>query len=259
MTADTRRILVTVKAYPNPSKKYDEAVCTAGIDLDTGQFIRLFPVRFRHLDYDKWFSKYDILEMQVNRHKSDPRQDTYTPVPDTIRQVGHIRTGSRRHPDWADRNRLVLPLVTALEDLAARAETKECSLGVVPMHGVEFTAEPDAAEWTPEQLAILNREQLFGRKLTPLEKIPWKFHFRFRCGDGCKGHRLQFFDWEAFQLWRNMRDKHGAEAAVEKVLHKYNVDCGEERKNLHLFVGTHSRWQHEFMAIGLYYPPRLEP
>lgn len=256
MTAEKRTILITVKAYPNPSKTYDEAVCTAGVDLDTGRFVRLFPVRFRHLDYDRWFSKYDILEMEVTRHKSDPRKDTYTPVVDTIRRAGHIGTGSKRHPDWAERNDIVLPLVTTLEDLIDNAQAKTCSLGIVPIREVEFTAEPDTSDWTPEQLAILEREQLFGRKLTPLEKIPWKFHYSFRCSDTCNGHRLQFFDWEAFQLWRNMRDKHGSEVAIEKVLHKYNVDYGEARKNLHLFVGTHSRWQHEFMGIGLYFPPR---
>jgi hypothetical protein len=29
-----KRILITVKAYPNPSQKHIETVCTAGIDLD---------------------------------------------------------------------------------------------------------------------------------------------------------------------------------------------------------------------------------
>lgn len=258
MTAETRRVLITVKAYPNPSQTYDEAVCTAGIDIDTGRFIRLFPVRFRHMDYDKWFAKYDILEMDVERHKSDPRKDTYTPVVDTIKCVGHISTGSKRHPDWVERSKYVLPLVTTVEKLANAAGTKECSLGIVPMRDAKFTAEVDTSEWTPEQLAILNREQLFGRRLTPLEKIPWKFHYTFKCSENCAGHRLQFFDWEAYQLWRNMRDKYGADVAIDKVLHKYNVVLSEDKKNLHMFVGTHSRWQHEFMAIGLYYPPRID-
>ncbi|MBI5231282.1 MAG: hypothetical protein HY876_03855 [Coriobacteriales bacterium] len=256
MGADKRTVLVTVKTYPNPSNTYDETVCTAGIDLNTQKFVRLYPVRFRHMDYDKWFSKYDVLEMTASRHKTDRRQDTYTPDPGSIHRVGHIETGSKRNRDWAERNRIVLPLVTTLETLMECARTKECSLGIVPMREVEFAAEADDADWTPDQLAILNRDQLFGRKLAPLEKVPWRFYFSFRCNDACKGHRLQFFDWEAYQLYRNMRDKYDEKAAVEKVLHKYNVDYGEKKKDLHMFVGTHFRWQHEFMAIGLYYPPR---
>lgn len=258
MIAEKRKVLITAKTYPNPSNTYDETVCTAGIDVETGRFVRLYPVRFRHMDYDRWFRKYDILEMRAKRHKTDPRQDTYTPEVDSIRCVEHIETGSsNRRRDWAERNGIVMPLVTTLESLTKTAKAKECSLGVVPMINVEFTAEPDVDKWTESELRILQRDQLFGRRLTPLEKIPWKFFFSFRCSENCRGHRLQFLDWEAYQLYRNMRDKYdGADEAIVKVRHKYNVDYGETKKNLHLFVGTHFRWQHEFMAIGLYYPPR---
>ena len=43
MQFQTKKILVTVKAYPNPSKKYVETVCCAGVDLSNSQLIRLFP------------------------------------------------------------------------------------------------------------------------------------------------------------------------------------------------------------------------
>ncbi|MDO9557090.1 MAG: hypothetical protein Q7J82_05855 [Coriobacteriia bacterium] len=251
-------MLVTVKTYPNPSNTYDETVCTAGVDLHTGRFVRLYPIRFRHMDYDKWFHKYDILEMNAARHKTDRRQDTYTPDVDSIVNVGHIETGSKRRRDWAERNAIVLPLVTTVEQLMDTAKTKTCSLGIVQMRDVEFIAEPDDEDWTPEQLAALQRDQLFGRKLKPLEKVPWKFRFKFRCCEDCKGHDMQFLDWEAYQLYRNMRDTYGASEAIEKVRHKHTEDYCEARKNLHMFVGTHYRWQHEFMAIGLYFPPRAE-
>ncbi len=96
--AETKRILITVKTYPNPSSTYEETVCTAGIDLETGQFMRLYPVRFRDLDYDKSFSKWDIVEAEVRHKGSDGRGDTYTPSPDSIKVVGHVGTGSKRHP-----------------------------------------------------------------------------------------------------------------------------------------------------------------
>jgi hypothetical protein len=46
------RVLIAVKTYPNPSSKYEETVCVAGIQLDRGQpeWIRLYPVRFRNVD-----------------------------------------------------------------------------------------------------------------------------------------------------------------------------------------------------------------
>jgi hypothetical protein len=41
-----KRVLITVKTYPNPSKSYQETVCTAGIDEDKN-WIRIYPVNFR--------------------------------------------------------------------------------------------------------------------------------------------------------------------------------------------------------------------
>jgi len=35
----TREILIAVKAYPTPSKKYQETVCVAGIALDNYEWI----------------------------------------------------------------------------------------------------------------------------------------------------------------------------------------------------------------------------
>jgi hypothetical protein len=46
------KILITIKTYPIPSSKYDELVCTAGV-TETGDFIRLYPVNFRELEYGK--------------------------------------------------------------------------------------------------------------------------------------------------------------------------------------------------------------
>jgi hypothetical protein len=40
-----REVLITVKAYPNPSKKYRETVCVAGITREEG-WVRLVPHNF---------------------------------------------------------------------------------------------------------------------------------------------------------------------------------------------------------------------
>lgn len=40
------RFLIIVKTYPSPSAKYGETVCCAGIDAETGGWIRMFPVNF---------------------------------------------------------------------------------------------------------------------------------------------------------------------------------------------------------------------
>lgn len=152
MTTQPRRVLITAKTYPNPSDKYEETVCTAGIDLDTCRFVRLYPLRFRNLPYESQFKKWDILEMELKRKTADPRGDTFTPNHETIRCVDHIDTGRKR--DWVERNDIVLPLVSTIEQLKVLAGKRVRSLGVVRVHsGGKLAATPDDENWTPKQAA----------------------------------------------------------------------------------------------------------
>jgi hypothetical protein len=52
------KILITVKTYPTLSRKHGKLVCTAGLRED-GTWMRIYPVPFRLLDYDRRYSKYD--------------------------------------------------------------------------------------------------------------------------------------------------------------------------------------------------------
>ena len=45
MTWEKKRVLVTVTAYPEKSKKYGQVVCTIGL-TEEGDWIRLYPVPF---------------------------------------------------------------------------------------------------------------------------------------------------------------------------------------------------------------------
>lgn len=62
------RVLITVTAYPLPSRSHDELVCTAGV-VEDGTWIRIYPVPFRFLEYHKW----QWVELDLIPH--DPGQD----------------------------------------------------------------------------------------------------------------------------------------------------------------------------------------
>lgn len=255
-----KRILITVKTYPNPSSTYDETVCTAGIDLDTGRFVRLYPVRFRHLSFSDQFKKWDILELDVKHKSADGRGDTWTPVEERYNVVGHIGTGKGKPPNWAERTEVVRPLKSTVEQLQLDAANGLCSLGLVKVHGpARLRAVPDVGDWDAAQLNILGQQNLFGPKLKPLERIPWKFMYDFRCHPECPGHKFQVFDWEAYALYRGqLSKKRDAAAAAADVEHQYNVCLGIDTHDVHLFVGTHYLRQTQFTAIGVFYPPRLD-
>jgi hypothetical protein len=258
MTAQLERILITVKTYPLPSAKYEETVCTAGLALGMDKFIRLYPVRFRDLPYDQQFKKWDLIEADIEPKTADARGDTYTPAPGSIRPVGHIDTGPLRRRQWAERNRHVLSHVSSIEELVERAEKRVGSLGLVRAEpGAKMTATAAAAEWSEHQQAILGQMSLFGKDRKPLEKVPWTFHYRFKCCPDCPEHTMTVLDWEVFALYRKQAQRKSPDEAVRDVLQKYNGEYGVERRDLHFFVGTTIDHQFQFSIIGVYYPPRM--
>ena len=70
------KLLITVKTYPIPSKKYDELVCTAGV-TETGDFIRLYPINFRDLPFSKQYKKYQWIDVIAEKHQGrDVRKES---------------------------------------------------------------------------------------------------------------------------------------------------------------------------------------
>lgn len=59
------RILVLVKTYPSPSRKYQELVCVAGVN-ESLRWRRLYPVPFRSLPQYQQFKKYSWVNVDCN-------------------------------------------------------------------------------------------------------------------------------------------------------------------------------------------------
>jgi hypothetical protein len=68
------RVLVTVMTYPIPSANYGELVCTAGV-TESGDFVRLYPIRYRDLPLAQQYKKYQWIEVDAERHRSDIRKE----------------------------------------------------------------------------------------------------------------------------------------------------------------------------------------
>ena len=99
------KILVAVKTYPRISSKYFETVCTAGF-LESGKWIRLYPVTFRFLSKDKKFKKYQWIEADVVKDNKDPRPESYK-ISGDIKLLHCLDTKD----SWEKRKKLVLSKV----------------------------------------------------------------------------------------------------------------------------------------------------
>ena len=77
-----------------------------------------------------------------------------------------------------------------------------------PAEVLDFAIENDTPEWTGVERAAIKQLSLFESGRKPLEKIPLKFYYKYRCEDvSCPGHRQRLHDWEPCQLYRKLQGK----------------------------------------------------
>jgi hypothetical protein len=258
------KVLITVKTYPIPSAKYDELVCTAGV-LESGDFVRLYPINFRDLPYAQQYKKYQWVEVEAAPHgRRDVRRESYRPNCDTLRVIGDpIPT---RNGDWSARAHYALKRKAAsMEELHARQEGDGTSLGIFrPKQIDDLIIQPDAAEWKASFHAALRQARLWDERSVsrePPRKVPFKFQYCFTCDDPrCRGHQMMIEDWEVGALyWRLRDDGASADEAALAVREKFLGEiCGSAR-DTHFYVGTVSSHPKSWVIIGLFYPKRSEP
>ncbi|KUN62512.1 hypothetical protein AQJ54_31195 [Streptomyces griseorubiginosus] len=250
--------MITVKTYPELSNKYRETSCVAGIRLDQGepQHVRLFPVPFRLLSEDAQFSKYSIIEVDVEPHRPerDSRPESLRPDLDTLEIVGAVPSDG----GWKKRYRYVEPLVApSLCAIKRDQEQRGTSLGVFqPAEITRFRLEP-AEPWSVSKAALADQLDLFEQELNPLEWVPLDFRYSFRCADDdCPTHDMGLKDWEAGQSYRKFLRKYG-ERGVREALREtwYDRMCAPNRA-IHFFVGNIAAHPKTFMLLAVFYPER---
>ena len=130
MTYEKKTVFLTVKAYPEKSKKYGACVCTAGI-TELGEMIRLYPIPFETFRGGKNIPKYSWISVDCEKASEYlNRKESYRVRYETIQILSHIDTGYDK--SWNERNRIVLPVISeSLEDLEKRANLDNTSLGLI--------------------------------------------------------------------------------------------------------------------------------
>lgn len=248
------------------SSSYDELVCTAGITED-GEWIRLYPVPFRKLEFDKQYRKYQWVELEVEKRTGDPRPESYKPL-----NIDQMVNGDfvDTKDNWSLRKSLVLKKVYKDMDklIAANKNDTGLSLAVFkPTEIVDFTIESCDREWDKKKLntikARANQLDLFGEKsdnpFEVVQKLPYKFKYKFKDINGKESH-IMVEDWELGQLFWNCLSCSGGNESVacKKVKEKYLEEFRE--KDLYFYMGTTRRYdgwsKNPFLIIGVFYPPK---
>jgi hypothetical protein len=258
---ERKRLLVTVKAAPEPSKKYSDSVCTAGITPE-GEFIRLYPVPFQVFRTGPRFKKFDWIEVECQPSTGEKlsRKESYKIRPHTLKIID--RSLSSTPVDWSGRAKALARVPRlSIEELEEAFRTERTSLGLVRVQELsKFYKTSEADE------DVLESERAFqmvfgddgGTKLqSALRQVPHVFKYRFSCakaGVTCRGHDTTCEDWELFESNRSWRLRYpNAEERWGKLHYRFYTWLKE--RDLQFFVGTHSLYP-VWMIVGLYYPPQ---
>ena len=259
---ERKNILILAKTYPNPSAKYIETACVAGID-DKGKMVRIYPVPFRLMEEHQKFKKYQWIECLVDKARDDSRHESHKIY------LGNNSPLITKHLEkWCDRMPILekIPCFTNFQDLADAQKETGISLALLKpkqIEKLEITKECNP-NWTHEELIKLQREydqmELFSQTKTAndiplLRKMPYKFHYHYTCEtlDGNIEHnRHIIIDWEINALYWNVCQQQNWE---QKIRQKYEQEFIQQRE-LWFLMGNMHRLRHQFMIISVIAIPK---
>ncbi len=164
-----QNVWILVKAFPQPSQRYEETVCCAGITEDGSQLLRLYPIRYRRLLPAQKFNRYNLVSLKTYRPTSDHRPESVRVVENSIVIDNRPTLPSR---EWF---KLWRPFIAdSLEALYADNLNSNRSLGIIRPDpaSVRFSwkSVADSSNAERENLRFTRQAMLFEDSLTSLQK-----------------------------------------------------------------------------------------
>ncbi len=263
MASKIERILILAKTYPSPSVRHTETSCVAGIN-EQGEMRRLYPVPFRMVAEGQQFQKWQWIDVRIEKSPGDHRPESHKIYVDTI-AVGDtlpsVKGWSPRRQWWEQ-----VPTFSDFQALDESRQQHGISLGLLrPKRLLKMEITPvDNPEWTDEEMAKLVRQQTQGdlfsadqqrQQLRLLQKLPFDFNYHYICEtpDGERAYKQKIVDWEVGMLYRNCRRLHGAGWELP---FRAKLEDEFSKKDLMFMMGNIHRFQHQWLIISLFYPPR---
>ncbi len=265
MPSEHARVLITVKAAPEPSKTYVDTVCVAGVRLnddDTVEWVRIYPVAFRHLSSEQQFTKFEVIELDLRRSTKDARHESHRPNWETLKREGR----GKAHPIAARGpilERLIGPTMCDLR-AGVEADLNAQSLGLVEVRDLKPLKFEEHGPWTAAQVAgmtaAMSQLDFFGETEKLPELIPprFKVYYSYRCmTEDCSGHNPRILDWElsALQYRNRFRSDDELKAIIRQ---KFHTEMWNEKVRTYFFVGNFADMtkRRSFSVLGVYRPPR---
>jgi hypothetical protein len=239
MTPKKCRVAILVKALPQPSKRYGETVCCAGVTAQ-GDWKRLFPIRFRHLQGTSSFARWDWVSFQYSRPVTDLRAESCHVHEETIVIDGQL--------PQKERARLLQAIVVGSATHAAQLGR---SLALIRPRNTRFVVKPRSIVELDKQRDAFKRAasqtQMFDKELAELEPSPYEFRFRFE--DDAGKHDYESGDWETHAMFWRQRQKTGEQDAIRWMMQTFNDEYPQ--KGIAFAIGNQAKRPQTWQLLGV--------
>ena len=206
------RVSILVKALPQPSKQYGETVCCAGVTSE-GQWKRIFPIRFRHLQHSQIFKRWNWVKFNYRAPTRDRRLESCHAYEDSIVVDGIFPEKERA----AFFNRII---VGSAEHASANGQ----SLALIRPRNTKFTykakSKVEIASSKEAFQKAAKQGSFFDQKLANLEPSPYEFKFTFEDDSG--KHSYQDGDWETHAMFFRERNRKSEQEALRWMSQVFN-------------------------------------
>ncbi len=242
------RMLVLAKAYPNISSRYQELICVAGI-TESGDLRRIYPVPWRLFWANQGFSKKQWIEYRiVGTPEKDRRPESIKIDQNSIKKL--------QLASFREIKKMISPLLTNAEELAAKFKQDEKSLGFVRPSLIDLVESERDVEKFDEMEKQLT---LLGDSAVRIDVIPVKLSYNYQCMDNAGKtcgytHNHMCEDWEMGALYRKyMEDR---KTAYEKTKDAF-LNKMISRPECYFMIGTHYRWKTPII-VSVIYPTKKD-
>jgi hypothetical protein len=260
--SELSRVLITVKASPEPSKTYGDTVCVAGIRLSdsANEWVRIYPVAFRHLNSDKQFRKYEIIRVDLHRSSRDTRLESYRPNWETLHRESSKPLAPRARGPILER--MIGPTMCGMRS-AVEQDRAAPSLGLVEVRELGSLRFEEHGPWSDAQIRnmqqAMSQPDILGEVDTaPILTPPrYKVKYRYRCAsENCRGHEQRILDWEMNALQYHSR--HLDDSALKSVIErKFHTEMWNSAVRTCFFVGNFADpvKRKDYSVLGVYRRP----
>jgi hypothetical protein len=231
-----QRALIIGRAYPEPSKKHIETVCTGAI-TEGGRLLRLYPISWRYLEDHQQYRLWSWAKFDIRKSDDDKRKESYRVREETISVISTVESQAERF------SLLSRAIVQDRETLERQYREDWTSIGLVEIEMIDFRTSKPRTDW--EQAKPYIKQSNLYVDVKPLEQSPIDLKLKFRCKNNpaCKTHFCRLIGWEYMEAFRNFRAKyHSDSEGVAKIKEAVERKFSDARNSAFALLGTHSRY-----------------